>query len=180
MVEPFLDMHPRLGADVWIAPSAAVVGDVTLGDGASVWYGAMLRGDVNYIEVGAATNVQDLAVVHVSRGTHPCILGERVTIGHSAVVHGCVVEDDCLIGMGAIVLDGATIGRGSIVGARALVTRDMQIPPRSMVLGAPARVVRDLTDEEAGSIVANARHYVRLARMYAGTERPESNPFYER
>lgn len=178
MIESFLETSPVLGDGVWIAPSAAVVGDVVLGDGASVWYGAVIRGDVNYIRIGEATNVQDLAVVHVSRGTHPCLLGDRVTLGHSAIVHGCRVEDDCLIGMAAVVLDGAVIGEGSIVGANAVVTRDTVVPPRSMVLGAPARVVRTVTDDEYESIVANALHYVRLARMYAGEDAPEENPFY--
>ncbi len=180
MTEPFLGISPQLGAGVWIAPSAAVVGDVALGAGASVWYGAVARGDVHYIRVGAGTNVQDLAVLHVSRGTHPCVIGEGVTVGHSAILHGCTVEDDVLVGMGAVVLDGAVVGAGSIVGAKALVTKDTVVPPRSLVLGAPARVVRSLSDEEVASNRANARHYVRLARMYAGEERPDANPFYER
>jgi gamma-carbonic anhydrase len=179
MTAPFLNTSPTFDDSVWIAPTAVVVGDVVFGRDASVWYGAMLRGDVHYIRIGAASNVQDLAVVHVSRGTHPCIIGDDVTIGHSAIVHGCVVEDGCLIGMGAVVLDGAVIGAGSIVGARALVTRDTIVPPHSMVLGAPARVVRRLGDEEVESVLANARHYVRLARMYAGKDAPETNPFYE-
>lgn len=180
MVGPFLGTHPRLGPDVWIAPSAAVYGDVELGEGSSVWFGAVLRGDVHYIRVGARTNVQDLAVVHVTRRTHPCVIGSGVTIGHGAIVHGCTVEDDCLIGMGAVVLDGAVIGAGSVVGAQALVTKDTVVPPRSLVLGSPARVVRPLSEEEVEAVRANAVHYVRLARMYAGTEAPEANPFYTR
>lgn len=180
MVDSFLGTSPSLGDAVWIADSAVVVGDVTLGDEASVWHGAVLRGDVHYIRVGARSNVQDLAVLHVSRGTHPCVIGDGVTVAHSAIVHGATVEDDCMIGMGAVVLDGAVIGRGSLVGAKALVTKDTVIPPGSMVLGAPARVVRPLTEEEQEGIRANATHYVRLARMTAGTERPERNPFYER
>jgi gamma-carbonic anhydrase len=180
MIAQFLDVHPRFDDSVWIAPTAVVVGDVALGAGASIWFGAMLRGDVHFIEVGERSNIQDLAVVHVSRGTHPCVIGSGVTVGHSAVVHGCTVEDDCLIGMGAIVLDGAVIGAGSLVGAGALVTRDTQIPPRSLVLGSPARAVRSLSDDELAGIQANATHYVRLARMYAGTEHPGENPFYRR
>jgi gamma-carbonic anhydrase len=180
MVAPFLDCHPSFDESVWIAPTAVVVGDVTLGNDASVWYGAMLRGDVHYIRIGARSNVQDLAVVHVSRGTHPCVLGADVTVGHSAIVHGCTIEDDCLIGMGAVVLDGAVIGAGSIVGAQALVTRDTIVPPRSLVLGAPARVVRELSGAEVDATRANAKHYVRLARMYAGKEQPATNPFYDR
>ena len=178
MIEPFLGRAPRLGADVFVAPTAAVVGDVALGDGASVWYGASLRGDVHWIEVGAGSNVQDAAVVHVSRGTHPCRLGAGVTVGHGAIVHGCTVEDDVLVGMGAVVLDGAVIGAGSIVGAQALVTMDTVVPPRSLVLGSPARVVRALTDGEVERNRANAAHYVRMSRMYLGLDRPPANPFY--
>jgi gamma-carbonic anhydrase len=180
MVDAFLGTAPTFDDSVWIAPTAVVVGDVVLGPESSVWYGAMARGDVHYIRIGARSNVQDLAVLHVSRGTHPCVIGEGVTIGHSAVVHGCTIEDDCLIGMAAVVLDGAVIGEGSIIGARALVTKDTIIPPRSLVLGSPARVVRPLHDEEVASVRANAAHYVRLARMYAGKDYPDVNPFYER
>lgn len=145
-----------------------------------MWYGASLRGDVHYIHVGAGSNVQDNAVVHVSRGTHPCVIGAGVTLGHSAIVHGCTVEDDCLIGMAAVVLDGAVIGAGSLVGAQALVTGDTVVPPRSLVLGSPARVVRALTDAEVERIRANAAHYVRMSAMYRGEVTPEANPFYDR
>jgi carbonic anhydrase/acetyltransferase-like protein (isoleucine patch superfamily) len=178
MTLPFLGRAPRLAPDVFVAPTAAVVGDVTLGQGASVWYGASMRGDVHWISVGAHSNVQDCATVHVSRGTHPCRIGAGVTVGHNAVVHGCTVEDDVLVGMGAVVLDGTVIGAGSIVGAGALVTRDTVVPPRSLVLGSPARVVRALTDAEVASNRANAAHYVRMSRMYLGLDTPESNPFY--
>jgi carbonic anhydrase/acetyltransferase-like protein (isoleucine patch superfamily) len=182
MVLPFLGRRPLLAKDAWVAPTAAVVGDVTLGAGASVWYGASLRGDVHWIEVGPGSNVQDCATVHVSRGTHPCLLMANVTVGHNAVVHGCTVEDDVLIGMGAVVLDGAVIGAGSIVGAGALVTMDTVVPARSLVVGNPARVVRALTEEEVERNHANALHYVRLARMYrreaAGERVGEPNTFY--
>ena len=185
MIAPFLDTHPTLGPDVWVAETAAVVGDVTLGAGASIWHGASLRGDVHWIAVGTGTNVQDNATVHVSRGTHPCTLGDYVTIGHNAVVHGCTVEDGVLIGMGAIVLDGAVIGAGSLVGAGALVSGGTLVPPRSLVVGSPGRVVRELTDEEVERNRANAVHYVRLAAMVDGRLRPDAgadgrvNPFYE-
>ena len=169
---------PSSREPVFVADTAAVVGDVSLGAGASVWYGASLRGDVHWIEVGAGSNVQDNATVHVSRGTHPCRLGAGVTVGHNAVVHGCTVEDGCLIGMGAVVLDGAVIGAGSLVGAGALVTTNTVVPPRSLVVGSPARVVRALTDAEVERNRANAVHYVRMSRMYLGLDVPESNPFY--
>ena len=181
MLDSFLGRSPRLGADVYVSDTAAVVGDVTLGDGASVWFGASMRGDVHWIEVGAGSNVQDNATVHVSRGTHPCRIGENVTVGHNAVVHGCTVGDDVLVGMGAVVLDGAVIGAGSLVGAGALVTGGTEVPPRSLVLGSPSRVVRPLSDAEVERNRANAAHYVRMARMYlglhAGTADGES-PFY--
>ena len=179
MIQPFLGRAPRTGRDVFVADSAAVVGDVTLSDGASVWYGASLRGDVHWIEVGEGSNVQDNATVHVSRGTHPCQIRSGVTVGHNAVVHGCTIEDDVLIGMGAVVLDGAVIGVGSLVGAGALVTMNTVVPPRSLVIGSPARVVRTLTDEEVERNRANAAHYVRMSRMYLGLDTPAANPFYE-
>lgn len=179
MISEFLGRSPRLGREVFVADSAAVVGDVTLHDGASIWYGASLRGDVHWIEVGPGSNVQDNATVHVSRGTHPCRIGEGVTIGHNAVVHGCTIEDDVLIGMGAVVLDGAVIGAGSIVGAGAVVTKDTLVPPGSLVLGTPARVIRPLAPEAIESNRANAAHYVRMSRMYLGLDTPEANPFYE-
>ena len=179
MTTSFLGRTPRLGADVFVADTAAVVGDVTLGDGASVWYGASLRGDVHWIEVGPGSNVQDNATLHVSRGTHPCRLGAGVTVGHNAVVHGCTVEDDVLVGMGAVVLDGAVIGVGSLVGAGALVVGGAVIPPRSLVLGSPARMVRELTEAEVERSRANAAHYVRMSHMYLGLNVPETNPFYQ-
>ncbi len=184
MIEPILGVAPRLGREVYVSPTAAVVGDVTLGGGASVWFGASLRGDVHWIEVGDGSNVQDNATVHVSRGTHPCRIGRGVTVGHNAVVHGCTVEDDVLVGMGAVVLDGAVIGAGSLVGAGALVTMNTVIPPRSLVVGSPARVVRALTDDEVARNVANAVHYVRMSRIYLGLDVPTddggepANPFY--
>ncbi|HIG73382.1 MAG TPA: gamma carbonic anhydrase family protein [Bacteroidetes bacterium] len=179
MLDSFLGRSPRLGHEVYVSDSAAVVGDVTLGDGASIWFGASLRGDVHWIEVGAGSNVQDNATVHVSRGTHPCQIGAGVTVGHNAVVHGCTIEDDVLIGMGAVVLDGAVIGEGSLVGAGALVTMNTVVPPRSLVIGSPAKAVRLLTDDEVERNRANAAHYVRMSRMYLGLDAPEANPFYE-
>ncbi|MEM0961802.1 MAG: gamma carbonic anhydrase family protein [Bacteroidota bacterium] len=180
VIDAFLGLSPRIGREVFVAESAAVIGDVTLGDGASIWYGASLRGDVHWIEVGAGSNVQDNATVHVTRGVHPCRIGTGVTIGHNAVVHGCTIEDDVLIGMGAVVLDGAVIGHGSLVGAGALVTGGTVIPPGSLVLGSPARVVRQLDEAEIDATRANATHYVRMARMCMGIgpAGDDGNPFY--
>jgi gamma-carbonic anhydrase len=146
-LDTFLRKKPRLGKQVFIARGAVVLGDVTLGDHASVWYNAVLRGDINRIVVGHHTNIQDNAVLHLAtdRG---CFLGNYVTVGHAAVVHGCTVGDDCLVGMGAVILDGARIGRQCLIGARALVTQEARIPPGCLVVGAPARAVRKLTARE--------------------------------
>ena len=136
-LDTFLRRSPSIGAHVYIASTAVVLGDVTLGAHSSVWYNAVLRGDINRIVVGEYTNIQDNAVLHLA-DDFPCILGRYVTVGHSAIVHACTVEDECLIGMGATILDGAIIGAQSIVGANALVTQGTVIPPGSMVLGSPA------------------------------------------
>ena len=158
-LDRFLRRQPRLGHGVYIAAGAVVLGDVTLGDFSSVWYNAILRGDINRIVVGHHSNVQDNAVLHLA-DKFPCILGNWVTVGHSAVVHACTVGDECLVGMGAIILDGAVIGKQSIIGARALVTQGTIIPPGSMVLGAPAKVVRKLTKEERAGLKWWAQKYV--------------------
>ena len=158
--------HPEpIDESVFIAPGAMIVGDVRLGAHSSVWYNAVLRGDSDTISIGPRTNVQDGAVIHVDAGA-PCLIGAGVTIGHRAVVHGALIEDDVLIGIGAIVLNGARIGHDSLIGAGSLVTGRSVIPPRSMVLGLPGRVVRSLTDEEVQSIHAAAQHYVEHGAKY--------------
>ena len=151
--------------EVLILPGAVVNGDVTLSKGCSVWYNAVVRGDVSPIIIGEDTNIQDNAVLHTSHGM-PLVLGRGVTVGHGAILHSCTVEDNVLIGMGAILLDGAVIGRNSIVGAGALVTKNTQVPPGSMVLGSPARVKRALTEEEIAAIRENAREYVAIQSRY--------------
>lgn len=161
-LDTFLRQQPKLGRDVYLASSAVVVGDVTLGDQASVWYNAVLRGDINRIVVGEGSNIQDNAVLHLA-DDFPCILGRYVTVGHSAIVHACTVEDECLIGMGATILDGAVIGAQSIVGANALVTQGTKVPPGSMVLGSPAKVVRALSQAERDSLKGWADKYVKNA-----------------
>jgi carbonic anhydrase/acetyltransferase-like protein (isoleucine patch superfamily) len=159
LLDKFLRRKPRLGRQVYIARGAVVLGDVRLGDQASVWYNAVLRADINRIRVGRGSNIQDNCVLHLAED-HPCILGDYVTVGHAVVLHGCTVGDECLIGMGAVVLDGAVIGAQSIVGAKALVTQGARIPPGSLVLGAPARVARALSATERARIKIYARHYV--------------------
>ncbi len=158
-LDTFLRRNPVLGKDVYLASTAVVLGDVTLGDHSSVWYGAVLRGDINRIAVGHHSNVQDNAVLHLADDL-PCLIGNWVTIGHSAVVHACTVGDECLIGIGATVLDGAVIGEQSLVGAGAVVTPGTVIPPGSMVLGAPAKVKRPLTAEERAGLKHWAEKYV--------------------
>ena len=158
-LDRFLRQKPRLGKGVYIATSGIVLGDVKLGDYSSVWYNAVLRGDINRIVVGHHTNIQDNAVLHLA-DDFPCILGNHVTVGHSAIVHACKVGDEVLIGMGAIILDGAVIGAQSLIGAKALVTQGTKIPPGSLVLGTPAKVVRKLTPEERAGLKHWADKYV--------------------
>jgi carbonic anhydrase/acetyltransferase-like protein (isoleucine patch superfamily) len=158
-LDTFLRKQPRLGKNVYIAKNATVVGDVKLGDHASVWYGAVLRGDINRIVVGHHSNIQDNAVLHLA-DDYGCIVGNYVTVGHSAIVHACKVGDEVLIGMGAIILDGAVIGKQSLIGAKALVTQGMKIPPGSLVLGAPAKVVRKLSPKERAGLKYWATKYV--------------------
>lgn len=155
----YLRKQPVLGPGVYLAKTAVVLGDVTLGENSSVWFGAVLRGDINRIVVGANSNIQDNAVVHLA-DDFPCLIGEWVTVGHSAIVHACTIGDECLIGMGATVLDGAEIGAQSIVGANALVTGGTKVPPGSLVLGSPAKVVRALTPEERAGLKYWAEKYV--------------------
>lgn len=158
-LDTFLRKKPVLGKGVYIAQGAIVAGDVTLGDGASVWYNAVLRGDINRIVVGHHTNIQDNAVVHLA-DEFPCLLGSYVTVGHAAIVHACRVGDECLIGMGAVILDGAELGAQCLVGAKALVTQHTKIPAGSLVLGAPAKVVRALSAEERADLKHWATKYV--------------------
>lgn len=158
-LDTFLRKQPALGNNVYIAKGAVVLGDVTLGEHSSIWYNAVLRGDINRIVVGHHSNVQDNSVLHLA-DDYPCLVGNYVTIGHSAVVHACTVGDEVLVGMGAIILDGVVIGEQSLIGARALVTQGMQVPPGSLVLGAPAKVVRALTAQERSELKGWAEKYV--------------------
>jgi carbonic anhydrase/acetyltransferase-like protein (isoleucine patch superfamily) len=158
-LDQFLRKQPKLGKGAYLASTAVVIGDVTLGAHSSVWYGAVLRGDINRIVVGHHSNVQDNAVLHLA-DKFPCVLGNWVTVGHGAIVHACQVGDECLVGMGAVILDGAVIGKQSIIGAKALVTQGTKIPPGSLVLGAPAKVVRKLTKEERAGLKWWAQKYV--------------------
>ena len=166
MIQSYKDKTPVIAPTAFIVDSAQVIGDVVVGDESSIWFNAVVRGDVNYIRIGKRTNIQDGCVLHVSRNTYPLIVGDEVTVGHSVTLHACVVKSRCLIGMGSILLDGCEVGEDSIVGAGALVTSKTIIPPRSLVLGAPAKVKRELTDEEVARIRESADHYVGDIRDY--------------
>jgi carbonic anhydrase/acetyltransferase-like protein (isoleucine patch superfamily) len=149
----------------YIAPSAVVIGDVTIAAESSVWFGAVIRGDTEAIRVGRQTNVQDGSILHADSG-FPCTLGDRVTLGHGAIVHGATVEDDCLIGMRAVVMNGAKVGRGSIVAVGSVVAEGTDIPPGSVVMGQPAKVKRQVTERDLGRIRHAAEHYVAAAKVY--------------
>ena len=157
---------PQIAASAWIDPAAVIIGDVTIGEDASVWPGTIIRGDVHHIRVGARTNIQDGCVLHVMRNEWPLTVGDDVTVGHSVTLHGCTIESLCLIGMGSIILNGARIGSGSIVAAGTLVTERTVIPPGSLVMGSPAKVKRALTELDRASIVDYAKRYVEYKNTY--------------
>jgi len=173
MLHKFKGIEPKLATGTWVAPSADVVGEVSCGIDCSIWFGCVVRGDVHYIKIGDRTNIQDLSMIHVThykngdRSTgNPTIIGDDVTIGHRVMLHGCTIEDACLIGMSATILDGAVIGKESIVGAGALVTKNKIFPPRSLIVGSPAKVVRELNEEEVAELYASAKRYVAFKRDY--------------
>jgi len=166
MLRPYKDRLPEVHPTAYIDQSAQVIGDVTIGEQSSVWMTVVIRGDVNYIRIGDRTNIQDGTVVHVMHDTCPTVIGDDVTVGHGAIVHGCTIANRVLVGMGAIVLNGASIGEDSIVAAGSLVTERMVIPARSLVMGSPAKVKRPLNDAEVASIQEYADNYVRYKRDY--------------
>ena len=165
-IQQFRSISPTVAEDVFIAPTAFCIGDVTIRELSSVFFGAVLRGDILSIRVGARSNIQEHALLHTSHGQTPCVVGDDVTIGHGAIVHGCTIENASLVGMGATILDGAIIGSESIVGAQSLVPLGMKIPPRTLALGVPAKVIRPLTDAEIKGLYESARHYVDLSRNF--------------
>lgn len=161
------DNIPHVAPSAWIAPSAVLVGSVEIGEGASVWYGAVLRADNEPITIGARSNVQDNCAFHVDRG-YPVVLGDGVSVGHGAVVHGATIGDHVLVGMNATVMNGAVIGAETLIAAGALVTQGMQVPPRSLVAGVPAKVRRELTDDEVASLYRNAETYEAIRELHRG------------
>jgi carbonic anhydrase/acetyltransferase-like protein (isoleucine patch superfamily) len=166
MIRAYRGNVPKIAATAYIDPSAQVIGDVVIGERASVWPNVTIRGDVNSIRIGDETNIQDNSTLHCDAGLYPLVIGNRVTVGHQAMLHGCTIEDDCLIGIGAIVLNGSRIGAGSVVAAAALVPEGTVIPPGGMAMGVPAKVRRQITEEEAERFRLNAEHYVELGQIY--------------
>ena len=166
MIRPFKSIVPTIHETAFIAEDAIVIGDVEIAEDASVWFGSIIRGDVNFIRIGARTNIQDMTMIHVSSKTYSTVLEEEITVGHNVTLHGCHVESGCLIGIGAILLDGVRIGRNSLVAAGSLLTPGTQIPPNSLVMGSPAKVKRELNDDELAYLQKSWRNYVELKKQY--------------
>jgi carbonic anhydrase/acetyltransferase-like protein (isoleucine patch superfamily) len=171
MIFPHKGLEPNVPDSCFVAPSADIIGDVEIGEDSSVWFQVVIRGDVNRIKIGKRTNIQDGAILHVTRDRLPMVgaplsIGDDVTVGHRVTLHGCTIKNRVLIGMGAVILDHAEIGDDSIVAAGALVTKDKKFPPRSLIQGAPAKVVRQLTDEEVGMLLASSSNYVGDGKLY--------------
>jgi carbonic anhydrase/acetyltransferase-like protein (isoleucine patch superfamily) len=173
MLLRFKEWTPKLGKNTWVAEDSSVIGRVTMGEDAAVWFGCVVRADVHFITIGDRTNIQDLSMIHVTHHKkadmsdgNPTHIGNDVTIGHRVMLHGCTIEDACLIGMSATILDGAVIGKESIVGAGSLVTKNKKFPPRSLIVGSPAKVIRELTEEEVEELYASAARYVDFKNEY--------------
>jgi gamma-carbonic anhydrase len=162
---PYLGMLPRLGKDIFLASGVKVIGDVQIGDDSSIWYNSVIRGDVHYIKIGKCTNVQDLSMLHVTNGKFPLNIGDKVTIGHSVTLHGCTLQNLCLIGMGAIVLDGAVVEEKSMVAAGAVVRQNFVVPSGKLVAGVPAKIVRDLTEAEIIDFEKSAERYKKYSEL---------------
>jgi carbonic anhydrase/acetyltransferase-like protein (isoleucine patch superfamily) len=170
MIRPFRGTHPQIHPTAYIEESAQIIGDVSVGEHSSVWFNAVVRGDVHFIRIGNRTNIQDGTVIHVSNGTHETILEDEVTVGHNVTLHGCYIERGSLIGIGSIVMDGVRVGAHSLVAAGSLLSPGTQIPPRSLVMGVPARVKRTLTDEEVAGLEVFWKNYVGYIEMYKEEE----------
>src|SRR5512136_969073 len=172
MIRPFQGIHPKIDESAFIAETAVIVGDVEIGPQSSIWYNVVARGDVNFIRIGARTNIQDLSMLHVTHRKHaddpgaPLVIGDDVTVGHSVTLHGCTLQNGCFIGMQAMVMDKAIVGEGALVGARALVTEGTVIAPHTLWVGAPAKYKRDLTPDEISWLRKSAGNYVRYAQQY--------------
>jgi len=163
---PYKSKRPRIHDSVFVAQGVRIIGDVEIDRDSSVWFNTVIRGDVHYVRIGRATNIQDNCVLHVTDGEYPCIIGSHVTVGHGAIVHACTVGDFCLIGMGSIILDNAKVGNYSLVAAGSLVLENFEVPPGMLVAGVPARIKRALTEDEKRGLENSAAHYVEYARSY--------------
>ena len=170
MIRPFRGVQPQIHPTAFIEESAQIIGDVQIGEQSSVWFNAVVRGDVFFIRIGDRSNIQDGTVIHVSNGTHATVLEDEVTVGHNVTLHGCHIERGCLIGMGSIVMDDVRIGAQSIVAAGALVSPGTKVPPRSLVIGVPAKVKRPLTDEEVAGLDRYWQNYVEYTKVYKSDE----------
>jgi len=166
LIRSYRGRRPQIAASAYIDPAATLIGDIVIGADSSVWPAVVIRGDVNYIRIGSRTNIQDGSICHVMRDTHPLILGDNVTVGHAAVLHGCIIESRCLIGMGAIILNGAKIGSGSVIAAGTLVPEGTDVPPGSLFMGHPGKFRRALTDADQQSIDDYAQRYVEYKETY--------------
>ena len=166
MILKFKNFYPQIEKSAWIAPSADLIGDIHIGENSSVWFGCVIRADVNEVRIGKNTNIQDLSCIHTDTNSKT-IIGDNVTIGHKVMLHGCKIENNCLIGMSATILDNAVIGEGSIVGANSLVTYGKVFPPRSLIMGSPAKVVRELSEDEVNNLIEHAKHYVDYKNEYS-------------
>ena len=166
MIKSFQNKTPQIDETAYVTDDAIIIGDVEIGAESSVWFGSILRGDVNSIRIGSRTNIQDGTIIHVSRETHSTVLEDEITVGHRVTLHGCHIETGCLIGIGSIILDGVRVGKHSLVAAGSLLTPNTQIPPRSLVMGSPAKVRRELSDAEVKDLEKFWRNYVTLSRVY--------------
>jgi carbonic anhydrase/acetyltransferase-like protein (isoleucine patch superfamily) len=173
MLLPYKGIMPKIEKNVFIANSADIIGDVLIAENCSIWFGCVIRGDINSIKIGKNTNIQDMSMIHVDHYTkkdksdgHPTYIGDNVTVGHKVMLHGCIIGDACLIGMSATILDGAIIGQESIVGAGSLITKNKIFPPRSLIMGSPAKVVRELSEEEIASLYVSAQNYIDYKKDY--------------
>lgn len=163
----YLNLKPKIDDSVFLASGSKIIGDVSIGEGSSIWFNTVVRGDVNYITIGKMTNVQDLSMLHVTKNTHPLVIGNNVTIGHSVTLHGCTLKDNCFIGMGATILDGAVIEPSAMVAAGALVKQNFIVPTGKLVAGVPAKIIRNLSEEEITNIQASAERYNKYSEISA-------------
>jgi carbonic anhydrase/acetyltransferase-like protein (isoleucine patch superfamily) len=171
MIAQFNNILPKIAPTAFIAEDAVIIGDVEIGEDASIWYGSIIRGDVNFVRIGEKTNIQDGTIIHVSSNTHSTILEDQITVGHRVTLHGCYVESGCLIGIGAILLDGVRVGRNSLVAAGSLITPGTQIPPNSVVMGSPAKVKRPVTEQELEYLDRSWQNYIDLKNHYISLKR---------